>query len=63
MEGAAIASLQASDPGFDWQRRSAYNLERMMAHGLRRAADGRAQALRGNTAMVADWPGFEPGTP
>ena len=44
VEGAVIASLQASDPGFDWQRRSAYNLERMMAHGLRRAAEMREVA-------------------
>ncbi len=38
VEGAVIASLQASDPGIDWEKRSAYNLERMMVHGERRAA-------------------------
>ena len=39
-----IASLQASDPGFDWEKRSAYNLERMMVHGKRRAAEMREVA-------------------
>lgn len=34
-----IASLQASDPGFDWAKRGAYNLERMLVHGARRAAE------------------------
>lgn len=45
---AVLASLQASDPGFDWRKRSSYNLERMMAHGARRAAEMRevAQTLR-----------------
>jgi 3-hydroxyisobutyrate dehydrogenase-like beta-hydroxyacid dehydrogenase len=39
VEDAVIASLQASDPGFDWARRGAYNLERMLVHGSRRAAE------------------------
>lgn len=39
VEGAVIASLQASDPGFDWAARGAYNLERMLLHGARRAAE------------------------
>jgi 3-hydroxyisobutyrate dehydrogenase-like beta-hydroxyacid dehydrogenase len=34
-----LASLQASDPGWDWAARGAYNLERMTAHGTRRAAE------------------------
>ncbi len=34
-----IGSLQASDPGIDWAKRGAYNLERMMVHGTRRAAE------------------------
>jgi 3-hydroxyisobutyrate dehydrogenase-like beta-hydroxyacid dehydrogenase len=63
VDGAVIASLQASDPGFDWQRRSAYNLERMTAHGLRRAAEMRevAATLRELglpdrlAAATADW--------
>jgi 3-hydroxyisobutyrate dehydrogenase-like beta-hydroxyacid dehydrogenase len=39
VEDAVIASLQASDPGFDWARRGTYNLERMLVHGSRRAAE------------------------
>jgi len=39
VEEAVIASLQASDPGIDWTKRGAYNLERMMVHGTRRAAE------------------------
>ncbi|WP_157018094.1 NAD(P)-dependent oxidoreductase [Mesorhizobium xinjiangense] len=44
VEGAVLASLQSSDPGIDWQKRSAYNLERMMVHGARRAAEMREVA-------------------
>ena len=39
VEEAVIASLQASDPGIDWARRGSYNLERMIVHGTRRAAE------------------------
>ena len=41
VEGKVLASLQASDPGFDWTARAAYSLERMMLHGERRAAEMR----------------------
>jgi len=34
-----VASLDASWPGADWTRRADYNLDRMMVHGLRRAAE------------------------
>jgi 3-hydroxyisobutyrate dehydrogenase-like beta-hydroxyacid dehydrogenase len=44
VEGAVLASLQASDPGFDWAGRSAYNLERMRHHGVRRSAEMREVA-------------------
>lgn len=44
VEGKVLASLQKSDPGFDWMQRSAYNLERMAAHGIRRAAEMREVA-------------------
>jgi 3-hydroxyisobutyrate dehydrogenase-like beta-hydroxyacid dehydrogenase len=33
------ASLDASWPGVDWAARADYNLDRMMVHGLRRAAE------------------------
>jgi 3-hydroxyisobutyrate dehydrogenase-like beta-hydroxyacid dehydrogenase len=39
VEDDVLASLQASDPGFDWTARSTYCLERMMVHGERRAAE------------------------
>jgi 3-hydroxyisobutyrate dehydrogenase-like beta-hydroxyacid dehydrogenase len=45
VEAPVLASLQASDPGFDWESRAAYNLERMMVHGQRRAAEMREVAL------------------
>lgn len=32
-------SLRAAWPGVDWEARADYNLERMMVHGLRRAAE------------------------
>jgi 3-hydroxyisobutyrate dehydrogenase-like beta-hydroxyacid dehydrogenase len=41
---AVLESLMASDPGIDWRERSAYNLERMMVHGTRRAAEMREVA-------------------
>jgi 3-hydroxyisobutyrate dehydrogenase-like beta-hydroxyacid dehydrogenase len=34
-----ITSLDASWPGADWENRFDYNLDRMMVHGLRRAAE------------------------
>jgi len=45
VEEAVLASLQASDPGWNWRVRSAYNLERAMVHGTRRAAEMREVAL------------------
>ena len=45
VEQAVLASLQASDPGTDWAKRGAYNLERMMVHGARRAAEMREVAV------------------
>lgn len=35
----AVAALNASWPGTDWAAKADYNLERMMVHGLRRAAE------------------------
>ncbi|MFV0383358.1 DUF1932 domain-containing protein [Paracoccus sp. (in: a-proteobacteria)] len=39
-----LASLQSSDPQTDWRGRADYNLERMMQHGQRRAAEMREVA-------------------
>jgi hypothetical protein len=36
---AVTASLEASWPGADWAARFDYNLDRMMRHGVRRAAE------------------------
>ncbi|UWU24757.1 DUF1932 domain-containing protein (plasmid) [Rhizobium sp. CB3060] len=63
VENAVIASLQASDPGIDWAKRSSYNLERMMVHGARRAAEMREVAATVRdlglpdrmSAAIADW--------
>jgi 3-hydroxyisobutyrate dehydrogenase-like beta-hydroxyacid dehydrogenase len=41
VEDVVLASLEKSWPGFDWRARAAYNLERMMVHGDRRAAEMR----------------------
>jgi 3-hydroxyisobutyrate dehydrogenase-like beta-hydroxyacid dehydrogenase len=40
-----LASLDDTYPGFDWKKRSAYMLERVMTHGQRRAAEMREVAL------------------
>ncbi|KKX33122.1 DUF1932 domain-containing protein [Rhizobium sp. LC145] len=63
VEDAVLSSLQASDPGIDWIKRAAYNLERMMVHGARRAAEMQevARTLRDldlpdrMTTAAADW--------
>lgn len=39
VEEEVIGSLEASDPDIRWRARGAYNLERMMVHGTRRAAE------------------------
>lgn len=39
-----LESLDKTYPGFDWKRRSAYMLERVMTHGVRRAAEMREVA-------------------
>lgn len=45
VEEQVLASLSASDPDIDWRARGSYNLERMMVHGARRAAEMREVAL------------------
>lgn len=39
VQSQVIASLQNSDPDIDWAARGAYNMERMLVHGARRAAE------------------------
>jgi len=45
VEEEVLSSLDASFPGWDWRARGDYNLERMMVHGVRRAAEMRESAL------------------
>ncbi|MBF9034481.1 DUF1932 domain-containing protein [Rhodobacterales bacterium HKCCE2091] len=45
VEERVLASLMASDPEVEWARRATYNLERMMVHGTRRAAEMREVAV------------------
>lgn len=40
-----LDSLDKTYPGFDWKGRSAYMLERVMTHGIRRAAEMREVAV------------------
>lgn len=44
VEEEVIASLEASHPDIQWRSRGAYNLERMVVHGTRRAAELREVA-------------------
>ena len=39
VEEEVLASLDGSFPNFDWALRADYNLDRMLVHGLRRAAE------------------------
>ena len=63
VDADVLASLAASDPAFDWHARGAYNLERMLSHGPRRAAEMHevAAPLRelglpdGMARATADW--------
>lgn len=63
VEGRVIASLEKSAPEFDWRGKGAYNLERMMVHGRRRAAEMRESAATvaalglggGMAAATAEW--------
>ena len=42
---AVLEPLDDTYPGFDWKKRSAHMLERVMTHGVRRAAEMREVAL------------------
>lgn len=58
-----LDSLDKTYPGIGWKDRSAYNLERMMLHGHRRAAEMREVAItlhdlglnNGMASATADW--------
>ncbi len=63
VEGEVIGSLIASNPEIDWFRQGGYNLERMMQHGIRRAAEMREVVVTlrdlgfpgDMTEAVSDW--------
>lgn len=63
IEDRVLTSLQASNPNIDWPKQAAYNLERMMVHGRRRAAEMREVVAtlaelglpNGLAAATADW--------
>ena len=45
VDDQVLDSLEATFPGFQWKQRSAHMLERVMTHGIRRAAEMREVAL------------------
>ncbi len=49
VEEAVLASLEASDPGYEWRERAGYAIDRMMVHGARRAAE-----MREAVSMVSE---------
>lgn len=63
VEAEVTGSLIASNPEVDWPVQGAYNLERMMSHGIRRAAEMREVVVTLHdlgltgalTQAVADW--------
>jgi hypothetical protein len=55
VEKEILASLQASNPDRDWEKRSLYNIERMAVHGVRRAAEMRESAA---TVRELGFPGW-----
>ncbi len=63
VEDEILASLDGSFSGFDWGKRADYNLDRMIVHGRRRAAEmvessatARELGLSGGmAAATADW--------
>lgn len=55
VEEAVLASLQASDPGIDWRARGAYNMERMLVHGARRAAEVEEVCVTLRAFSLPDW--------
>lgn len=45
VDAIVLATLEDTFPGFDWPKRAAYMMERVMTHGIRRAAELREVAL------------------
>lgn len=55
VDDIVLESLDDTYPGFDWKKRSAYMLERVMTHGIRRAAE------MGEVAKTVDLLGLDGG--
>ena len=55
VEDSVLASLQASDPGIDWRARAIYNMERMLVHGARRAAEVEEVCVTLRAFGLPDW--------
>ncbi|NOZ64972.1 MAG: NAD(P)-dependent oxidoreductase [Alphaproteobacteria bacterium] len=63
VDDIVLESLEGSFPGFEWRERTAYMLERVMTHGVRRAAEMQEVALTIEqlgldgkmTKATADW--------
>ena len=55
VEEAVLSSLQGSDPGIDWRARGSYNMERMMVHGARRAAEVEEVCVTLREFGLPDW--------
>ncbi|WP_252193229.1 NAD(P)-dependent oxidoreductase [Rhizobium sp. CSW-27] len=55
VEDAVLASLKASDPEIDWSARASYNLERMLVHGERRAAEMEEVCKTLQALGLPDW--------
>lgn len=63
VDDVVLDSLDKSYPGFDWKAKSAYMLERVMNHGIRRAAEMREVAKtvadlgidNGMSKAIVDW--------
>ena len=53
VDAVVLASLDETFPGFDWKKRVAYMMERVMTHGVRRAAEMR------EVALTVDWLGLD----
>ncbi len=63
VDDLVLASLEKTYPGFNWKERAGYMLERVMTHGIRRAAEMREVACTvdqlglggGMARATADW--------
>lgn len=63
VDGIVLDSLEQTYPGFGWREKAAYMMERVMTHGIRRAAEMREVAItvsdlgldNGMTRATVEW--------